>query len=71
MTVKKGNINFEKFPVAPLQFDILEIESKKKEKTLEEGTPKGVPFVFGGEIRVQGSPVWGDEREKSGECGGR
>lgn len=46
MIVKKGNINFEKFPVAPLQFDILKIESKKKEKTLEEGTPQGVPFVF-------------------------
>jgi hypothetical protein len=48
--VKKGNINFEKFPVAPLQFDILKIERRKKKKTLEEGTPKGVPFVFGGEV---------------------
>jgi hypothetical protein len=65
--VKKGNINFEKFPVAPLQFDILKIERRKKKKTLEEGTPKGVPFVFGERFRVQGSPVWGDEREKNGE----
>jgi hypothetical protein len=45
--VKKGNIKFEKFPVAPLQFDILKIERRKKKKTLEEGTPQGVPFVFG------------------------
>jgi hypothetical protein len=49
--VKKGNINFEKFPVAPLQFDILKIERRKKRKALEEGTPKGVPFVFGKRFR--------------------
>jgi hypothetical protein len=64
--VKKGNINFEKFPVAPLQFDILKIERRKKEKTLKEGTPKGVPFVFGERFRVQGSPV-GNEQEKNGK----
>jgi hypothetical protein len=28
--VKTGNINFENFPVHPLQFAILNIESEKK-----------------------------------------
>jgi len=45
--VKTGNINFEKFPVAPLQFDILKIESRKKEKLLNRARLEGVPFVFG------------------------
>jgi hypothetical protein len=45
-----GNIIFEKCPLYPSQFDILKIESEKKRKALDEGTPQGVPFVFWGEV---------------------
>jgi len=65
--VKKGNINFEKFPVAPLQFDILKIESKKKEKLLKRARPKGVPFVFGERFKGSRESGVGNEREKNGE----
>lgn len=58
MIVRKGNINFEKFPVAPLQFDILKIERRKKKELSKRARPKGAPFVFGERSRVQGSPVW-------------
>src|SRR4051794_13405410 len=54
-----GNIIFEKCPLYPSQFDILKIESEKKRKgSQNRARPQGVPFVFWGKIRVQGSPVW-------------
>jgi hypothetical protein len=65
--VKKGNINFEKFPVAPWQFDILEIESKEKEKLLKEGVPQGAPSAFWGWSMSPRESGVGDEREKNGE----
>ena len=58
MIVKKGNINFEKFPVTPRQFDILEIESKKKEKLLQRARPRARPQLFGEVDESKGSPVF-------------
>jgi hypothetical protein len=46
---------FEKCPLYPSRFDILKIESKKKEKFSMR--PHGVPFFFWGKIWGQGSPV--------------
>jgi len=53
-----GNIILEKCPLYPGQFDILKIESKKKEKLSKRAHPQGCPSFFGGKIRVQGSSVW-------------
>jgi hypothetical protein len=61
-----GNINFEKFPVSPRRFDILNIESKEKENSCR-GRALGAPSAFWEKARVQGSSVWGNE-EKSEEC---
>jgi hypothetical protein len=63
--VKKGNINFENFPVAPLQFDILKIESKKKGKTLARGRAPGRALCFWGEWVSPRESGVGDEREKN------
>jgi hypothetical protein len=41
-----ANINFEKCPFYPLQFDILDLESKKKIAQME-GAPWGAPSAFG------------------------
>jgi hypothetical protein len=42
-----ANINFEKCPFYPLQFDILDLESKKKKKVSQkEGAPWGAPSAF-------------------------
>ena len=42
-----GNINFEKCPLCPRQFDILEIEGKKKEKLSKRARPRARPQLFG------------------------
>jgi hypothetical protein len=44
-----GNINFKKFPVHPARFDILDLESKKKEKLLKRARPTDAPSAFWGE----------------------
>ncbi len=41
-----GNIKFEKCPLYPVRFDILEIQSKKKNKTLAKGALSSAPFIF-------------------------
>jgi hypothetical protein len=64
--VKKGNINFEKFPVAPLQFDILKIERRKKKKLSKRARPRACPSFLGKVSGPRESGV-GNEREKNGE----
>jgi hypothetical protein len=44
--VNSGKIIFKTFPVHPVRFDILNIESKKKTK-LPKARPQSAPFVFG------------------------
>jgi hypothetical protein len=53
--VNKGKINFEKFPVHPLRFDILDLESKKKEKIFREGALRSAPSTFWGELKGIGA----------------
>jgi hypothetical protein len=43
---KKGNIKFEIFPVYPLRFGILEIESKKKTNSCRGRAFRVAPSVF-------------------------
>jgi hypothetical protein len=54
-----GNINFEKCPLYPRRFDILKIESKKKEKLLKRARPRARPQLFGQKFdESKGSPVF-------------
>jgi hypothetical protein len=43
---RMGNIKFEIFPVYPLQFAMLEIESKKKRKSSREGRVSGARLLL-------------------------
>jgi hypothetical protein len=45
-----GNIKFEKCPLYPVRFDILEIQSKKTNKTLAKGALSSAPSAFWDEI---------------------
>ena len=48
MIVKKAKINFKKCPLYPLQFDILKIESKKKEISCKRRAERCAFFILGG-----------------------
>jgi|SRR5579864_1854364 len=50
---KTAKINSKILPVAPGQFDILNLESEKNEISLNEGAPQGAPSNFWG---VFGAP---------------
>jgi UDP-3-O-acyl-N-acetylglucosamine deacetylase len=59
-----GNIKFEIFPVYPLQFAMLEIESKKKEKVLVKGASQGRAFCFYSEIEHSRETGYGHDQEE-------
>jgi hypothetical protein len=42
-------IKFEKCPLCPGRFDILNLESEKKEISFTEGAPRSAPSAFWGE----------------------
>jgi hypothetical protein len=59
-----GNIKFEIFPVYPLQFAMLEIESKKKEKVLVKGASQGRAFCFYSEFENSRETGYGHDQEQ-------
>jgi len=79
VTVRMGNINLEKCPLCPKRFDILNIESKKKEKLLKRARLKARPQFFREKLvdverfglRVQGSSVYEMTKKKAAKTGAR
>ena len=62
MIAKTTKINFEKCPLYLSQFDILDLESKKKSPT--KGAPRGAPFAFGERLRDREEKDVGTNEEK-------
>ena len=64
MIVMMGNIKFNFFPVYPLRFAMLEIESKKKEKVLAKGASQDAPFAFIGKLKNSRETGYGHDQEE-------